>query len=276
MRVIEYDDPTEFLEDCHEAIAAEPVLHSVLATVVQTTLDRPEVYPEFTFYAVERVGRQPTLAHHTPPYPFHIPTADPDAARALADHAHAHGVRPSGAGGHLESVLAFADRWTELTGEPAEVAMRLGLYDLEIEPVLPWPVAGVARWATDADVELVDAWSRAFHVEALGKEPPSGATLRQSIGDGRVMLWCDPEPVAIALATTAHGGVTRISGVYTPPERRGHGYASAVVAALSSDRRARGLTCMLYTDLANPTSNGIYTALGYRHLGDTVHLRFAR
>ena len=50
--------------------------------------------------------------------------------------------------------------------------MRLGLYDLEIEPVLPWPVAGVARWATDADMELVDTWSRAFHVEALGVGDP--------------------------------------------------------------------------------------------------------
>jgi predicted GNAT family acetyltransferase len=32
---------------------------------------------------------------------------------------------------------------------------------------------------------------------------------------------------------------------------------------------------MLYTDLANPTSNGIYQAVGYRPLGDAVELRFA-
>jgi predicted GNAT family acetyltransferase len=32
---------------------------------------------------------------------------------------------------------------------------------------------------------------------------------------------------------------------------------------------------MLYTDLANPTSNGIYAAIGYRRLGETVELAFS-
>lgn len=64
------------------------------------------------------------------------------------------------------------------------------------------------------------------------------------------------------MATTAHGGVTRIGNVYTPPEHRGHGYGSAVTAAISRNRRALEPTCMLYTDLDNPTSNGIYRAIG--------------
>jgi len=32
---------------------------------------------------------------------------------------------------------------------------------------------------------------------------------------------------------------------------------------------------MLYADLANPTSNGIYQAIGYRRVGDAVDLTFA-
>ena len=36
-----------------------------------------------------------------------------------------------------------------------------------------------------------------------------------------------------------------------------------------------GRTCMLYADLANPTSNGIYQAIGYRRVGDAVDLKFA-
>ena len=87
-------------------------------------------------------------------------------------------------------------------------------------------------------------------------------------------LWCDPEPVAMAQASVASGGVARVSYVYTPAEHRGHGYGSAVTAALSEVLRARGLRCMLYTDLANPTSNGIYAAIGYRRIGKTVELTF--
>ncbi len=66
-----------------------------------------------------------------------------------------------------------------------------------------------------------------------------------------------------------------ISGVYTPPDRRGHGYASAVVAGVSQHLLDSGFAfCTLFTDLANPTSNHIYQALGYQPVGDFDQLRF--
>jgi predicted GNAT family acetyltransferase len=63
--------------------------------------------------------------------------------------------------------------------------------------------------------------------------------------------------------------IGRVGGVYTPPALRGHGYASANVAAASQHALDSGaVACMLYTDRANPTSNRIYQALGYRPVGD--------
>lgn len=60
-----------------------------------------------------------------------------------------------------------------------------------------------------------------------------------------------------------------VNGVYTPPRWRRHGYATACVAALSEILLRRGFAfCVLYTDLANPTSNGIYTRIGYRPVRD--------
>jgi predicted GNAT family acetyltransferase len=78
----------------------------------------------------------------------------------------------------------------------------------------------------------------------------------------------------MAHASLVNGGVTRISGVWTPVELRGRGYASAVVAALSSERMDAGESCMLFTDLANPTSNKIYQAMGYRRIGDNITIEF--
>lgn len=274
MGVREFGDPVEFWGVARPVAEAEPVLHSVMATVTEQIVCEPLLYPERVFYVIEREGRGQFLAHHTPPYPIHLPVGDKDAAVALADHVHASGRRPTQVGGHFTSVVAFAQRWSELTGLRAEVGQRLGLYDLPVDPVLPWPVGGRGRLATMDDVAIVDDWSLAFYREATGREPPPGVTNHGSLADGRLMLWCDPEPVAMAAATTAHGGVVRIGSVYTPPENRGHGYGSAAIAAISADRRALGLACMLYTDLANPTSNGIYQALGYRHLGDTADLTF--
>ena len=63
--------------------------------------------------------------------------------------------------------------------------------------------------------------------------------------------------------------------VYTPPELRGHGYASAVVAALSQRLLDAGHQyCALYTDLANPTSNSIYQKIGYTPVSDAVEYAF--
>ncbi len=71
------------------------------------------------------------------------------------------------------------------------------------------------------------------------------------------------------MITSPVAGVVRIMSVYTPPEHRRRGYASACVAAVSTWARAQGVdTCVLYTDLANPTSNKIYQAIGYRPVED--------
>jgi predicted GNAT family acetyltransferase len=60
----------------------------------------------------------------------------------------------------------------------------------------------------------------------------------------------------------------RIGPVYTPPERRARGYAGSAVAAASRRALAGGAdTCMLFTDLSNPTSNKIYAEVGYTPAG---------
>lgn len=271
MRVVTYTDPASYGAVAEPVIAAEPVLHALHAQVIAAVSDDPPRYPEWIFYVVEQAGRVPFLAHLTPPYPIHMPTHDAPAARALADHVYASGTRPSAVGGDVESVEAFAARWCELTGQVSKVTMRLGVYDLPGGVHLPWAVSGRARVAAAADLELVRSWQLAFHDEVVrGGRPPrleDGLVL-----DGRTTLWCDPEPVAMAQARHSGSSTVAISGVYTPPDRRGHGYASAVTTAASQACLDRGERCMLYTDLENPTSNGIYRALGYRYVGESSEL----
>jgi predicted GNAT family acetyltransferase len=67
----------------------------------------------------------------------------------------------------------------------------------------------------------------------------------------------------------------RVTAVYTPPERRNRGYASACVAALSQMRLEGGRRfCFLFTDLANPTPNRIYQQIGYRAVCDMDEFTF--
>lgn len=68
-------------------------------------------------------------------------------------------------------------------------------------------------------------------------------------------------------------GFAARTGVH-PREHRGKGYGSAVTAAVTVDVLAVGNVPCLYTDLANPTSNKIYQAIGYRPVLDRLTLRF--
>jgi predicted GNAT family acetyltransferase len=60
-------------------------------------------------------------------------------------------------------------------------------------------------------------------------------------------------------------GVARVGPVYTPPGWRRRGYGAAVAATAARSGLRSGVTeIVLYTDLANPTSNSIYRAIGFR------------
>jgi predicted GNAT family acetyltransferase len=63
--------------------------------------------------------------------------------------------------------------------------------------------------------------------------------------------------------------------VYTPPTWRRRGYAGACVSALSAHLLAtEAQMCVLYAQLANPTSNGIYRSIGYRPVIEILLYRF--
>jgi predicted GNAT family acetyltransferase len=158
--------------------------------------------------------------------------------------------------------------------------MSSRIFRLDAEPVPPFEIPGRAREATAADRDLLIAWADAFTVEAA----PENASVdnsapidaRLNLG-GLLWLWEDGgEPGAMAWITPPVAGMARINAVYTPPALRGRGYASGCVAAASRHAQT-GLqsTCMLYTDLANPTSNKIYQALGYRPVADVQEWVFA-
>lgn len=256
-------------------VAAEPEALSVLASVTGSLVVDPDRHAGPRWWAgTDASGDIVAAFMHTPPRPLHIALATPDQARGLASRLAAAGDTVPGVGGLREPAEAFADEWTARTGAAARVVMEVGRFDLPVRPRLPFAVEGSFRVATDADAALVERWNQQF-VDAIegGRAAPS---LAHHVADGRVGLWDrGGRPVSMAYASPANGGVTRISGVWTPPELRGHGYASAVVAALSAARLDAGEACMLFTDLANPTSNAIYQALGYRRVGDSISITFS-
>jgi GNAT superfamily N-acetyltransferase len=199
----------------------------------------------------------------------------PDAARAVAGAWHQAGRRLPGAVGDGTSGAAFVARWAELSGAEATVEMREGVHVLRgFAPADGVP--GSARPALPADLDLIMAWLHAFVDEAVpGHVGADRAEELERIRRGQYLLWEDGDaPVALAGLREPAGGFGRIGPVYTPPERRRRGYAAAVTTVATRRLLDAGATPMLHTDLANPTSNGVYARLGYDQVGELIRWAF--
>ena len=171
--------------------------------------------------------------------------------------------------------VPFAQAWRDVAG--ARVAVRRDLHAFELRVVCrPATPSGSFRHAADGDVALLERWAVAF-AEAID-EPMSPAEASQRVArllrnDDLVVWERDGEVVSMAAVVRRTPWSSSVAFVYTPPPLRGRGFASAVVAELSQRELDAGQTwCSLFTDAANPTSNHIYTEIGYEPRCDFRHL----
>ena len=170
-------------------------------------------------------------------------------------------------------------RWTSRTGQVARVTMHERIYRLE-KVIAPRPASGRIRVARPTELDLITEWFYAFAAEAqpehASSRPDARANAEGWVARGALRMWEDggsAVSMAGASGPTPHG--IRVGAVYTPPDRRRRGYASALVAALSQEQLDSGKKfCFLYTDLANPTSNKIYQDIGYEPVGDVDEYHF--
>jgi predicted GNAT family acetyltransferase len=152
------------------------------------------------------------------------------------------------------------------------------MYQLD-ELARPCGVPGGATTAAGpADIALVSGWLNAFHDEAQPHAPSEEwhVLAERRVVAGEVHLWHDGgTPVALAVVSAPAAGVARVGPVYTPPSQRRRGYGAAATAEATAAALAGGAEhVVLYTDLDNPTSNGIYHAIGYRSDHDAEERTF--
>jgi uncharacterized protein len=280
---VEDPDAAVFAAHAWGFLERDPVRNNVLCTLVEAAcVDGPD--PEHRWVRVldRRGGRGEELvgvAVQTRAYSPLLSDLPEPGARALADYfARTHADLTS-VNGPTAAAATFATRYAAAVGGTAKLVMRQRLLRLDrVRP--PQGVPGGPRAATPADRDLAVAWMRRFSAETLpggGRGTEDDAAVDRRYAQPELMsFWeVDGAPVSFAWRSPLRRPdrcpsttVVRISAVYTPPERRGHGYASANVAALSQRALADGASaCMLYTDAANPTSNKIYEQVGYYPVG---------
>jgi len=278
MNLIRYDDPQTFYDRAAPFLLQEEARYNLMLALVAGLINgRTYDGPPYMTVIEDDSHEIVLVSLRTPPHKVLLAgEGNPDAFKLLADDVRTTYDFVPGAQGSKALVSTFAEAWSTTTGQRHEKSMEQRIYQLETVTYPANPPAGALRRATADDYDLLLEWVIAFNDEAMGvtdrkrAEEAMNAYLFGSPEGRFLSIWEDDErPVSMAglSGITPNGG--RVSMVYTPPEHRGKGYASACVAALSQQLLDDGYQfCFLYTDLSNPTSNSIYQKIGYRPVGD--------
>ncbi|MFJ1569043.1 GNAT family N-acetyltransferase [Streptomyces erythrochromogenes] len=258
------------------AVAALPVPNTLLLSVADALERRglhafgPEA-PVFGWWTGPDGAVSGALVC-TPPHPLQLGALPGDAVGALAGALTTEPLLAGLAGinARRPDAEALALAW----GRPTVVAEEHRLYRLA-GLIAPQPApTGRAQVATEADLPLLAGWLEAFHTEVEIPAGPSEAQVRDRLSYGGFLVWEDGGvPVSLAAFSRPIGSTSRVGPVYTPPGFRGRGYAAGVTHAVSKAAYAAGAAeVVLFTDLANPTSNGVYLRLGYRPVEDRARI----
>jgi RimJ/RimL family protein N-acetyltransferase len=137
------------------------------------------------------------------------------------------------------------------------------------------------RLLNESDMYFFPYWAEAFYAsESYGKEemaiPQKAEHYLYRLSSRKLYVLEDAgKPVSMAGLTREMRTAAGVAFVYTPAYFRQRGYATSIVAQISQLALDRGFKkCVLYTDLANPTSNSIYQKIGYKPICDSLQLKF--
>ncbi|MFI6648934.1 GNAT family N-acetyltransferase [Streptomyces sp. NPDC050529] len=264
------DDVDTFLDAAGASLAARPAESTVMLTVTAALRRHgPHAFGDHDPVLGWWRGADGEVAGtmlQTPPYPASLNALAPEAVGPLMAARQLTHVNADRA-----TARAVAAHWPGHRVDEEERLYRLG----ELVPPSPAP-GGRARAATPADRELLLRWFAAFAVDiggpAAGRGERHGRAVDERTAEGRLTLWeHEGVPVSMAGISLQIAGTARVAPVYTPPEHRGRGYAAAVTAEVSAAAQEAGADeVLLFADLANPTSNGVYTRIGYRAVSDRL------
>jgi predicted GNAT family acetyltransferase len=283
IRVRRPPDVRTFLAEAGSFLEEREAEHNLLFGICSLLARDPHPFDEDPPYLaiIEDDGRIVEAAIRTPPHNLVLSETDDLAAvEPLVRDVRASVEALPGVLGPGATASAFARAWCEREGCGATLTMANRIYRAS-SATPPSGVAGAMRPYRDDHHDLTIRWFEAFVREALPEESTSEspeALLRRRLDDpdGGLRFWEDGGcPVSLAGFGSRTPNGIRVGPVYTPPKLRGKGYASALVGRMTAALLEGGRRyCFLFTDLANPTSNGIYQRIGYEAVTDVDQYAF--
>jgi GNAT superfamily N-acetyltransferase len=279
VRIVVHADAARFLDRAGPWLERAEDANNLVLSVARSIADGPPPAEgdEAPFFATVEEGAEVVgCSFRTPPHKLVLTAMPAEGARLVAEAAAERWATVPATLGPAAEAHAAAEAFAALRGGRTADGMKQRIHRLDAV-VAPRDVPGRMRPAVEAELPLVAEWGEGFAADAGIEFRTAPGTRAAWVRAGRLFFWEDGAPVAMAVATGATRRGVRVGYVYTPPERRRRGYGTALVAELSARLLDEGFAfCVLYTDLANRTSNAIYARVGYRPVLDVEDVWIGR
>jgi predicted GNAT family acetyltransferase len=277
MHVAEGSSADDFLPEAQRLLSQREVENNRVLAILQAVARGLYPEPASWLWCVRDGGSLCGVAVRTPFSPLNLSTMPKAACDAVAAFIVARDLLPLELVGGRDEVDGVVAGLSERVGVAVEVITELRLFELrQVAPAPATPGAMRASVAHDLPwlVSVLDAFDREALPHEAGTRDLQAAAQRM-ITRGSAFIWEDGgAPVALAATQRRVGQGASIAPVFTPPALRRRGYAAALVAALSQHLLDSGCAyTSLFTDLANPISNGVYPRVGYRAVSDARYVR---
>lgn len=279
MAIVQYESPAEFLQCVGELLYQAEAENNLLLGLTERLISNPKRSDDRRWLlsvedGAEVVGAAWVSEPNRNLAISRIPTCH---LKELSEYLVYTEVALTGCVGPETWPAQFAKLWQELTGQQVALKFNQRIYSCSkvIQHNVP---SGKLRAADASETDLILDWGHAF-VKEVGVEIHPGVleeAISLEISNGQLFIWYDGGPVTCATAFRETRNGMTVTRVYTPPELRRRGYATAAVAGVTQLSLDRGKQfCSLYTDLANPTSNSIYQKIGYQPVCDSQQWEFS-
>jgi predicted GNAT family acetyltransferase len=281
MKYSQYRDPSDFRHVMRPYLERDEAANNLMLGLTEQLADSSLVTDFIPFFAtLENRGEIVLAVIQTPPKRIVLygsDSADRQAFAALSSHLMDSNPVLPGVIGPSAAATAFQEIWSAQKPCRSFPAMKQRIYKTRQVDV-PQGIPGHLRLATVEELSLVSRWNVNF-MDSIGEPIDFEESVRRAksrISRKDLYVWENQGVVSMATKTRPTRSGIIISGVYTPPDQRRKGYATACVAALTRALLESGYHfCCLFADLANPVSNRIYRRIGYQPVCDFMTYDFA-